>query len=67
MLTSTLSIFANWIASSLLIVDKPPFVDPHSELNKVTFSFLLEIKLALAQPSVASCENEPEASGKDEP
>ena len=31
------------MASSRLIVDSPPLVDPHSLLNKVTFSFLLKI------------------------
>ena len=46
-------------------MEKPPFIDPHSQLNKVTFSFLLEIELA--QPSVASCDKKPDVPGKDEP
>ena len=40
-LISTLGCFANWMASSRLIIDKPPSVDDfHSLLSKVTFSVL---------------------------
>ena len=49
-LTSTLGSLANWMASSLLIVDKFPSVDDlHSLLSKVTFSILF---------SWSSCDEE---------
>ena len=49
-LTSTLGCLANWMASSLLIVDKFPSVDDlHSLLSKVTFSILF---------SSSSCDEE---------
>ena len=49
-LTSTLGCLANWMASSLLIVDKFPSVDDlHSLLSKVTCSFLF---------SWSSCDEE---------
>ena len=40
------------MASSLLMVDRPPFVDLHSLLNRVTLSVWLDDELApLSRPS----------------
>ena len=51
------------MASSRLMVDKPPFVDFHSLLNKVTLNFLLELEI---EPfSGPSCDVEA-VLGKDE-
>lgn len=53
------------MVSFLLIVDKPPFEDPQSLPSEVTFILLLGINLT--QPSVASCDKEPDVLGEDEP
>ena len=47
------------MASSRLIVDSPPLVDPHSILRRVTFSFLLEVEIE--QPPGASSEGATDA------
>ena len=45
------------MASSLLMVDKPPFVDLHSLLNRVTLNVLCEDKLGVPS-SRPSCDVE---------
>ena len=52
------------MASSLLMVDKPPFVDRHSLLNRVTFSVPLEAKVDPL--SRHSCDVEADVLGKEE-
>ena len=44
------------MASSRLMVDKPPFVDLHSLLNRVTLNFLEEVDLDML--SWSSCDVE---------
>ena len=51
------------MASSRLMVDKPPFVDLHSLLNRVTLNFLEEVDSELL--SWTSCDVEA-VLGKDD-
>ena len=51
------------MASSRLTVDKPPFVDLHSLLNRVTLNFLEEVDPELL--SWSSCDVEA-VLGKDD-
>ena len=48
------------MASSRLMVDKPPFVDLHSLLNRVILNFLEEV-----DPELLSCDVEA-VLGKDD-
>ena len=50
--------------SSRLIVESPPLEDPHSLLKRVTFSFLLEVKIE--QVSGASSKGRTDAFEKEE-